>query len=61
MNLIIIYPPQPAHTVHQQRQTMMLRPMSRQDIFYTGSIVGLNEYKSQLSMLSYRWAIDNLI
>ena len=33
---------------------MMLRPMSRQDVFYSGSISSLNEYKSQLSMLSYR-------
>lgn len=39
---------------------MMLRPMSRQDIFYSGSIANLREFKSQSSMLSYRESALNL-
>ena len=39
---------------------MMLRPMSRQDIFYSGSIANLREFKSQASMLSYRESTLNL-
>ena len=38
----------------------MLRPMSRQDIFYSGSIANLREFKSQASMLSYRESSLNL-
>lgn len=38
----------------------MLRPMSRQDIFYSGSIANLREFKSQASMLSYRESALNL-
>ncbi|XP_050701205.1 uncharacterized protein LOC126987842 isoform X1 [Eriocheir sinensis] len=41
-------------------RSMMLRPMSRQDIFYSGSIANLREFKSQASMLSYRESALNL-
>ncbi|XP_042218311.1 monocarboxylate transporter 14-like isoform X2 [Homarus americanus] len=41
-------------------KSMMLRPMSRQDIFYSGSIANLREFKSQASMLSYRESSLNL-
>ncbi|XP_045593400.1 monocarboxylate transporter 14 isoform X2 [Procambarus clarkii] len=41
-------------------KSMMLRPMSRQDIFYSGSIANLREFKSQASMLSYRESALNL-
>lgn len=34
--------------------------MSRQDIFYSGSIANLREFKSQASMLSYRESSLNL-
>lgn len=43
-----------------QSSSMMLRPMSRQDIFYSGSIANLKEYKSQQSMLAYRESTLNL-
>ncbi|KAK3855220.1 hypothetical protein Pcinc_038363, partial [Petrolisthes cinctipes] len=51
--------------MHLQRRrsstkSMMLRPMSRQDIFYSGSIANLREFKSQASMLSYRESSLNL-
>lgn len=39
---------------------IMLPPLSRQDIFYTGSIKRLNEFKSQASMNSYRESTFNL-
>ncbi|XP_064118467.1 uncharacterized protein LOC135223692 isoform X1 [Macrobrachium nipponense] len=42
------------------QKSMMLRPMSRQDIFYSGSIANLREFKSQASMLSYRESALNL-
>ncbi|XP_068248337.1 uncharacterized protein [Palaemon carinicauda] len=42
------------------QKSMMLRPMSRQDIFYSGSIANLREFKSQASMLSYRESSLNL-
>ncbi|XP_069947319.1 monocarboxylate transporter 14-like isoform X2 [Cherax quadricarinatus] len=53
----------PESGIRQRRssaKSMMLRPMSRQDIFYSGSIANLREFKSQASMLSYRESALNL-
>ncbi|KAL7644471.1 UNVERIFIED_CONTAM: hypothetical protein RMT77_005303 [Armadillidium vulgare] len=44
----------------KDKKGVMLPPMSRQDIFYSGSIKNLNEFKSQASMLSYRESTFNL-
>ncbi|KAK7079334.1 hypothetical protein SK128_021138 [Halocaridina rubra] len=55
--------PEAAAGLRQRRassKSMMLRPMSRQDIFYSGSIANLREFKSQASMLSYRESALNL-
>lgn len=38
----------------------IIRPMSRKDIFYSGSIVNLPEYKSQMSINSYRQSVLNI-
>lgn len=38
----------------------IVRPMSRKDIFYSGSIVNLPEYQSQRSLQNYRQSILNL-
>lgn len=38
----------------------IIRPMSRKDIFYSGSIVHLPEYQSQKSIASYRQSVLNL-
>ncbi|XP_063225633.1 monocarboxylate transporter 7 isoform X2 [Bacillus rossius redtenbacheri] len=38
----------------------MVRPMSRKDIFYSGSVMNLPEYKSQKSLSSYRQSIVSL-
>jgi len=38
----------------------IVRPMSRKDIFYSGSIVNLPEYQSQRSINEYRQSILNL-
>lgn len=34
-----------------------VRPMSRKDIFYSGSVLNLPEYRSQKSLASYRQSI----
>ncbi|XP_063608222.1 uncharacterized protein LOC134782611 [Penaeus indicus] len=55
--------PEMAGALRQRRsssKSMMLRPMSRHDIFYSGSIANLREFKSQESMLSYRESALNL-
>ncbi|KAJ9592129.1 hypothetical protein L9F63_001357, partial [Diploptera punctata] len=38
----------------------LVRPMSRKDIFYSGSVMNLPEYKSQKSLASYRQSIISL-
>ncbi|KAK7869034.1 hypothetical protein R5R35_002982 [Gryllus longicercus] len=38
----------------------MIRPMSRKDIFYSGSVMNLPEYKSQKSLASYRQSVMSL-
>lgn len=43
-----------------QEPRHIIRPMSRKDIFYSGSIVNLPEYKSQMSINSYRQSVLNI-
>nr|CAD7574695.1 unnamed protein product [Timema californicum] len=38
----------------------IVRPMSRKDIFYSGSVINLPEYKSQKSLASYRQSVVSL-
>ena len=38
----------------------IVRPMSRKDIFYSGSVLNLPEYKSQKSLSSYRQSVVSL-
>jgi hypothetical protein len=38
----------------------MVRPMSRKDIFYSGSVMNLPEFKSQKSLASYRQSVISL-
>ena len=38
----------------------MVRPMSRKDIFYSGSVTNLQEYKSQKSLSNYRQSVVSL-
>lgn len=39
---------------------MMVRPLSRKDIFYSGSVVNLPEYQSQKSLANYRQSVISL-
>lgn len=38
----------------------MVRPLSRKDIFYSGSITNLREYQSQKSLANYRQSVVSL-
>lgn len=38
----------------------MVRPMSRKDIFYSGSVTNLKEYQSQKSLTEYRNSVISL-
>lgn len=38
----------------------LIRPMSRKDIFYTGSVTNLPEYQSQKSLAGYRQSVLSL-
>lgn len=38
----------------------MVRPMSRKDIFYSGSVTNLKEYQSQKSLAEYRNSVLSL-
>lgn len=38
----------------------MVRPMSRKDIFYSGSVTNLREYQSQKSLTNYRNSVISL-
>lgn len=38
----------------------MVRPMSRKDIFYSGSVTNLQEFKSQKSLSNYRQSVVSL-
>ena len=39
---------------------MIIRPLSRKDIFYSGSVVNLPEYQSQKSLTNYRQSVISL-
>ncbi|XP_050087742.1 uncharacterized protein LOC126572455 isoform X2 [Anopheles aquasalis] len=39
---------------------MMVRPLSRKDIFYSGSVTNLKEYQSQKSLTNYRNSVVSL-
>lgn len=39
---------------------MMVRPLSRKDIFYSGSVVNLPEYQSQKSLANYRQSVVSI-
>lgn len=38
----------------------LIRPLSRKDIFYSGSVVNLPEYQSQRSIIGYRQSVISL-
>lgn len=38
----------------------MVRPLSRKDIFYSGSVTNLREFQSQKSLSSYRNSVISL-
>lgn len=38
----------------------MVRPLSRKDIFYSGSVTNLKEYQSQKSLTNYRNSVISL-
>lgn len=38
----------------------MVRPLARKDIFYSGSVMNLPEFKSQKSLSSYRQSVISL-
>ncbi|XP_011145464.1 monocarboxylate transporter 3 isoform X1 [Harpegnathos saltator] len=43
-----------------KEKPMMVRPLSRKDIFYSGSVVNLPEYQSQKSLANYRQSVISL-
>lgn len=49
-----------ASIVHRRGKAEMVRPMSRKDIFYSGSVTNLPEYQSQKSLQSYRQSIISI-
>lgn len=40
--------------------TKMVRPLSRKDIFYSGSVTNLREFQSQKSLTNYRNSVISL-
>lgn len=43
-----------------KERPQMVRPLSRKDIFYSGSVVNLPQYQSQKSLQNYRQSIVSL-
>lgn len=43
-----------------KEKPMIIRPLSRKDIFYSGSVVNLPEYQSQKSLTNYRQSVISL-
>lgn len=43
-----------------RERPQMVRPMSRKDIFYSGSVVHLPEYQSQKSLTNYRQSVVSI-
>ncbi|XP_065224690.1 uncharacterized protein LOC135848662 isoform X2 [Planococcus citri] len=46
--------------IQRKEKSEMVRPMSRKDIFYSGSVMNLPEYQSQKSLQSYRQSIMSI-
>ncbi|KAG5307624.1 MOT12 protein, partial [Pseudoatta argentina] len=44
----------------QKEKPMIVRPLSRKDIFYSGSVVNLPEYQSQKSLANYRQSVVSI-
>lgn len=44
----------------QRERKELVRPLSRKDIFYSGSVVNLPEYQSQKSLANYRQSVVSL-
>lgn len=42
------------------RPGQLVRPLSRKDIFYSGSVTNLREYQSQKSLTNYRNSVISL-
>ncbi|XP_047355859.1 monocarboxylate transporter 3 isoform X3 [Vespa velutina] len=43
-----------------KEKPLMIRPLSRKDIFYSGSVVNLPEYQSQKSLANYRQSVISI-
>lgn len=43
-----------------REKSLMVRPLSRKDIFYSGSVVNLKEYQSQKSLTNYRQSVISI-
>ena len=43
-----------------KEKALIVRPLSRKDIFYSGSVVNLPEYQSQKSLANYRQSVISL-
>uniref|UniRef100_A0A336N0X6 CSON009264 protein n=1 Tax=Culicoides sonorensis TaxID=179676 RepID=A0A336N0X6_CULSO len=43
--------------ISPEKPTTMVRPLSRKDIFYSGSVTNLKEYQSQKSLSGYRFSV----
>lgn len=46
-------------SLHKERKELV-RPLSRKDIFYSGSVINLPEYQSQKSLANYRQSVVSL-
>lgn len=46
--------------IQRKEKTETVRPLSRKDIFYSGSVMNLPEYQSQKSLQSYRQSIMSI-
>lgn len=46
--------------MQRKEKSEMVRPLSRKDIFYSGSVMNLPEYQSQKSLQSYRQSIMSI-
>lgn len=43
-----------------RERSQMVRPLSRKDIFYSGSVTHLPEYQSQKSLTNYRQSVISI-
>lgn len=47
-------------SVSAKEPSRMVRPLSRKDIFYSGSVINLPQYQSQKSLQGYRNSVLSL-